>query len=181
MRSGGWAIERSGGWSVQRSSDRALGRSGKRLGRAVGRWAIRVGSLTSRHLRFEGNNKMFSIYRGLGGRRHDPNGRTTRQEPFARRSQEKQTNGLRHPSKKKAQGSKSSKPSRRDARFQKCVKSRHHARTIRKFQKLQTVETGGPLLRKKCKPSRQNAFPRVRGRSPCGSPCGGFWATLLTT
>ena len=60
-RSGGWAIERSGGWSVQRSSDRALGRSGRRLGRAVGRSAIRAGGLTSRHLRFERKNTMFSI------------------------------------------------------------------------------------------------------------------------
>ena len=37
------------------------------------------------------------------------------------------------------------------------AESGHRARTKRKFQKLQTVETGGPLLEETCKPSRQNA------------------------
>ena len=41
--------------------------------------------------------------------------------------------------------------------FQKSLKSGHRAHTKRKFQKLQTVETGGPLLEETCKPSRQNA------------------------
>ena len=116
---------------------------------------------------------MFSIYRDLGGHRHDPNGRTTRQEPFARRSQKKDANGLRHPSKKEAQGSKSSKPSRRNARFQKQVKSEHRAHTKRKFQKLQTVETGGPFLKENCKPSKQNTnfLGRIdNGRIMAGSP-----------
>ena len=67
-----------------------------------------------------------------------------------------EANGLRHPSKKEAQGSKSSKPSRRKARFQKSFKNERHAHTKRKFQKLQTVETGAPLLEETCKPSRQN-------------------------
>ena len=85
----------------------------------------------------------------------------------------KQANGLRHPSKKEAQGSKSSKRLRRNARLQKSLKSGHHAHTKRKFQKLQTVETGGPLLEETCKPSKQNANFLGRtdnGQIMAGSP-----------
>ena len=94
----------------------------------------------------------------------------------------KQANGLRHPSKKEAQGSKSSKPSRRKARFQKSLKNEHHAHTKRKFQKLQTVETGRPLLREICKPSKQNGnfFYATDARSGRRNDPRGTWRTTRT-
>ena len=122
------------------------GQAIERLGGVVGRSALRVGGTCALNVKTQ-----CFLFTGAWGAPSQP------QLKMLVALKKKQANGLRHPSKKEAQGSKSSKPSRRKARFQKSLKNEHHAHTKRKFQKLQTVETGGPLLEETCKLSKQNA------------------------